>query len=95
MPLKDNNPYKGNMASVKIDTTWLQYIPDKEHAIQMLLSCSGLRDTLLKVLTKALESELRQPREDYTNPNWALLQADKNGSVRTIERFINLLTIKD
>lgn len=78
-----------------ISNKWLPYIKDKKKVIQLLLANQPFIDILLDILTKEYDTELRSPRAEYSNPNWALLQADKNGYKRAIENFINLLTIKD
>lgn len=81
--------------SPNISNKWLSYLDDRQKVIQLLLSNRPLLDILLDVLVKEYEAELRSPRTEYTNVNWPLLQADKNGYKRAIENFINLLTIKD
>lgn len=89
--------YEIGKAQPTASSKWKENLPKElqTNVVQLLKSNSTLIDTLKTILAKEYEAELRSPRMEYSNANWALLQADKNGYKRAIENFINLLTIKD
>lgn len=79
----------------RVSTKWIDMFPPETNIVQLLASNSALLDALKTILVREYDTESRQPRAEYDNQNWALLQADKNGYKRAIENFINLLTIKE
>lgn len=93
--LKEKVEKLNKVADVNVSNKWALYIKDKDSVIRLLKGNAAIVDILLDILTKEYEAELRVPRAEYASPNWALLQADRNGYRRAIENFTNLLTIKD
>lgn len=78
-----------------VSQKWLQHVENKADFVKLLRGNITILDTLKTILIKEWESELRQPKLKYTNVNWALERADKDGYLRAIENFINLLTIQN
>ena len=52
-------------------------------------------DKLIKVLERDLESSLRSSSGEshYNKPAWAVFQADRLGTQRTLRKIIDLITI--
>ncbi len=48
-------------------------------------------DRIKQVLLEALESLELDSEQDYANPNWQFVRADKNGQAKAIKSFIRLL----
>lgn len=53
---------------------------------------------VLTILTEILERELKEVSiskvQDYDNPSWAYLQADKNGADRTLRNILKLTRLE-
>lgn len=54
-------------------------------------NCTYVTDRIKQVLTDALESLELDGDEDYANPNWQFLRADRNGQAKAIKNFLRLL----
>lgn len=69
--------------------------PEEKVEVEQLIRNST---TVLDQLTKVIEAELHELEAlkvtDYTNPNWAYQQADKNGAIRVLKNLL-LLTRLD
>ena len=86
-----------------LSTLWLQDIKsqeDKEHFAQTVYNSSN--DVVLMKLKKILKQRLasleviERKADIYDSPNWAYLQADSNGTVRTTKQILQLLDhVKD
>lgn len=60
-----------------------------------LLLHSALIDRVIDVLKGWKSEVLTVPRDDYDSPAWACKQADRNGELRTLNKLIKLLDLKD
>ncbi len=60
-----------------------------------LLLHSALVDRVIEVLKGWKAEALSTPRDDYESPAWACKQADRNGELRTLNKLIKLLDLKD
>lgn len=48
-------------------------------------------DRIKQVLIEALGSLELDDEQDYANPNWPYLRADKNGQIKAIKHFLRFL----
>lgn len=53
---------------------------------------------VLDILSDWIEKQLKElqsvSRDDYDNPNWALLMADKNGEIRALTKVLKMTRIE-
>jgi len=56
---------------------------------------SALIDRVVEVLKGWKSEVLTISRDDYESPAWACKQADRNGELRTLNKLIKLLDLKD
>lgn len=80
-----------------IDTKWFRHITTLEKKREFAASLRNstlILDILKSVLVKEYEEKLKNRDVDFTNPSWALQQANKVGYMKAIESFMNLLTIQ-
>lgn len=59
------------------------------------LQYSALIDRVVEILKGWKAEALLTPRDDYESPAWACKQADRNGELRTLNKLIQLLDLKD
>lgn len=64
---------------------------EKKKRKELLHSCSDAFDILKALMVKELESLEINSKTDYDNPSWAYKQADTNGVMRTLDKYINLI----
>lgn len=82
----------------RIDTNWLKHAKTKEEREEIkktIFSNNYTLNLLKEILEKELNEVNKSSLEEYSSPNWAYQQADKNGYKRALQSFINLLAIKE
>jgi hypothetical protein len=82
----------------RLDVTWLKHAKNKEEREEIkrtLVSNTYTLNLLKEILERELNEKNRSSFDEYSSPNWAYQQADKNGYKRALQSFINLLAIKE
>jgi len=67
---------------------------DKKKRKQTLFGIQNLLDLLKDELEKELKSLQRGSIQDYNNPSWAYLEADRQGQYRALSKVVQILTIE-
>lgn len=84
---------KSRQSDKAISVEWFYGMDPSEHQEfeKVWRNSTFLTDKLKGILERRLkELEIDKP-DDYNNPQWPVLRADKNGEVRTLQRIIRLL----
>ena len=68
--------------------------PKQKKELQAQINHSVLADTLREFYTKELDSliSLDESSKQYETPNWAYLQAHKNGRQSELKKLLKILT---
>lgn len=80
-----------------INTGWLRNCktPEQKKRITELVGSGGvLLDELAKIILAEVAAFDRSSVEDYANPGWALLEADRKGQVRFARKMLELIDRK-
>lgn len=76
---------------------WTSHLKDQKEKedFKLYVKSSGrVLDRLKQILKDKQEAiEKGKGEEDYKNPSWAYLQADRNGAKRVLEEIISLITL--
>jgi stalled ribosome alternative rescue factor ArfA len=83
------------MDRTRVSREWTKHLKDqdKENFLQALLHDTLVLGRLKEIITEHLtdvESK-RNSQGSYDNPNWAYMQADAVGCIRTYKRILELL----
>lgn len=96
MSLRTSNPQK----KLRSDTPrliWKKYCTDESEVeyIQGILNDNTFGKIFSEILKDLLESEEKAESSltQYESPSWSYLQADRNGSKRTIRRLKSILNL--
>lgn len=83
-----------SQSSKGIPVDWLYGLGPEESAeiVQTWRNSTYILDKLKAILERKL-GELEKPdrEDDYNNPQWPVLRADRNGQIRQLRNLINLL----
>lgn len=85
---------------MSIHNKWLQDVPQKDpEAVQRRVDLVTGSHALLGILTKIIEREVeslnRSAVEGYDNPNWALKEADRRGSIRAYQHLLEMTKLRN
>lgn len=77
----------------RISTEWLYGLsPEEAVAFESTWRNSTyVLDRLKAILQRELNSINTDKEDDYNNPQWPVLRADRNGQVRQLKKLISLL----
>lgn len=80
------------MAWSKIPLPWVQELPrgEWEGFEQSLRNSKYVLDQLKRIIERELETLELDKEDDYNNPQWPVLRADRNGKQKSL-RFIHKL----
>jgi hypothetical protein len=82
----------------KLDARWFvtcDGTPEDKQRIEEVVRNSSLVREILTAIFENKRKALENPQiiEDYKNPNWALVQADRNGALRIVKEILELTRI--
>lgn len=78
-----------------LSTRWLQFSKsdeDREELKTLIRNSTVVLGTLRKMMEKELQELETNKESDYSVANWSHLQADRLGQIRTLKKYIQLLT---
>jgi len=77
----------------RISTEWFHGLdPDEQKSLeQTWRNSTYLLDILKGILQRRLNDLETDKEDDYNNPQWTVLRADRNGQVRQLKKMIDLL----
>lgn len=77
----------------RISTEWFHGLNPEEHAglEQTWRNSTYILDKLKGILQRRLAELETDKEDDYNNPQWTVLRADRNGQVRQLKKMISLL----
>lgn len=88
-PLTTNLPSRHNP---EIPAVWYNGLPEaSKQELKRLLTESGPVFDALRNMLKKMYAEAQSVASDYENPNWAYLQAHKNGRMQVLQDLHRLL----
>lgn len=77
-------------------TSWTKGLtPEKQEEIKRDFNASALlRERLAELIQDKIDTSIKASRskDEYTNPNWAYLQADARGYERALSEIISLIS---
>lgn len=82
------------MSNKNISTLWLSHLKtaeEKEKFKNYIASSGGVLDRLVEIIDNKLDVREVFKEEDYKNPSWAYMQADRNGYVRALNELKQLI----
>jgi hypothetical protein len=91
-PKKKQSPLQ--QSSNRISTEWLAGIPTQEEQEQFekaWRNSTYVLDRLKTILERKMISLEFDKPDDYNNPQWSVLRADKNGTLRALKEIYRLL----
>jgi hypothetical protein len=77
----------------RISTEWFHGLDPSEHAAfeQAWRNSTYVMDKLRGIVERRIASLETDKEDDYNNPMWPVLRADRNGQLRQLKDFLKLL----